>query len=196
MPCVVGFGQTKTEDFGMILEVGYKKVTIFSDDGVLMPVREVLTQQRGEIKAVQQFTDLEDLETVEFVFRWWLFRKRMIVDERIKKAVILHLQRYHAKRDMEFDCYAFANLVRGIPSHKVKYMRRYWNTKLLTRRPRGGEVIFLVNMEDTTFYHAAVYLGMGLYISVWGAGGDIEIATLQDMKIGFNAEKVFVSTPH
>lgn len=179
----------------MILEVGYRKIDVFTDDGLVMPVREILTQQRGEIKAVQEFTTFDDLDEVQIVFTWWILRHRLRTDAGVEQAIITHLKLYHAKRDMDFDCYAFANLVRGVPKHPVKYMRRYWDTHVLVGKPRPGDVVFLVNIEDTTFYHAAVYVGMGLYVSVWGCGGDIEFATLKDMKIGFNAQKVFVATP-
>lgn len=179
----------------MIIEIGYGKVRLFTEDRRLMTVRGFLTQQRGEIKAVRDFTDFDDLETVKFVFRWWIFRKQIKVEGAVEKAVIAHLRLYHAKQDLNFDCYAFANLVRDVSKHKVKYMKAYWDTSVLTRKPKSGDVVFLVNMEDTTFYHAAIYLGMGLYLSVWGCGGDMEVATLKDMKIGFRAEKVFLATP-
>lgn len=179
----------------MILEIGYRKISMLTEDGQIMPVREMLTQQMGEIKSVRAFTDFDSLDTVEFVFKLGPFKKRLAIGADVQKAVITHLKLYHTKRDMTFDCYAFANLVRSVPSHPVKYMRAYWDTKVLSRKPKDGEVVFLVNMEDTSFYHAAIYLGMGLYISVWGGGGDIEVATLRDMKIGFNAKKVFLATP-
>lgn len=179
----------------MILEIGYRKISMLTADGQIMPVRELLTQQRGEIKSVKGFTEFDDLDTVQFVFRWGLFTQRIPIDSGVEKAIIAHLRLYHAKADLSFDCYAFANLVRGVPSHPIKYMRAYWETAVLTKKPKGGDVVFLVNMEDTTFYHAAIYLGVGLYLSVWGAGGDMEVATLQDMKIGFNSQKVFLATP-
>jgi len=160
-----------------------------------MPAREILTQQFGEIRAVQCFEEFEDLKEVRFVFSFWFLRLEIPVDDGVQNAVINHLRLYHTKRDLSYDCYAFANTVRGVPPHKVQWMRRYWDTSLLRGKPNRGDIVFLVNEEDTTFHHAAVYLGMGLYLSVWGGGGDIEVATLNDMKIGFSTDTVYLVTP-
>lgn len=179
----------------MIIKIGYRKIRIFTDDGRLMRVREILTQQLGEIKAVKDFAEFEELETVEFVFRWWTFKKRISIPPVFEQAILTHLRLYHAKRDLRFDCYAFANLIKGMPGHRVRYMARYWDMFPIPKRLRPGNIVFLVNTADSRFYHAAAYLGMGLYLSVWGAGGDIEVATLQDMKTGFNAREVFLAVP-
>jgi hypothetical protein len=179
----------------VIIQIGYKQCRIFTADGAVMPAREILTQQFGEIRAVQCFEEFEDLKEVRFVFSFWFLRFEIPVDDGVQNAVINHLRLYHAKRDLSYDCYAFANTVRGVPPHKVEWMRRYWDTSLLKGRPGRGDVVFLVNKEDTTFHHAAIYLDMGLYLSVWGAGGDIEVATLNDMKIGFSTDTVYLVTP-
>jgi cell wall-associated NlpC family hydrolase len=70
----------------------------------------------------------------------------------------------------------------------------HWLTKRLWYRPKYGSVVFLIKGEHN-FRHAAIYIGRGLYISVWGAGGDLEIASLKSMKKDFEANRVEIATP-
>lgn len=58
-----------------------------------------------------------------------------------------------------------------------------------------GKKLRFLQEQFERFHHAAIYIGCGLCISVYGAGGDLEIATLQDMKRSFKTNQVVVATP-
>jgi cell wall-associated NlpC family hydrolase len=62
-------------------------------------------------------------------------------------------------------------------------------------RLKVGDIVFLLKSKENDFRHAALYVGHGLYISVYGAGGDLEFSTLKDMLRDFDAEHVVTATP-
>jgi hypothetical protein len=159
-----------------------------------MTVRTVFVRETGGFVSLQDFEPPSDLADLELVLVRRFFPKKMRVPTEVKAAMLNFLRRYHAKQDITFDCYAFANLVKGMDTHKVPYMFKYWETCALPWRLRSGSVVFFLSGENH-FHHAAVYLGSGLYISVWGAGGDLEIATLKSMKRDFGAERAVLAIP-
>lgn len=179
----------------MLIEVSYRKSAIITADGSRMSVRQALVQGQACKSLLQDVPTTRNHESAEFMFVLGPLKRRLLVTSGLENAVAVYLRRYHMKQDLRFDCYAFANLSQGIRRHRVKYLRRYWKMHPLQETPIPGSVVFLVNDSEGHFYHAAVYLGMGLYISVWGAGGDIEVATLKDMKRGFETNEVFCATP-
>jgi len=121
------------------------------------------------------------------------YPKMLALDGDVKRAIISFMRDYHAREDFAFDCYAFANLVRSIEPHRLRVLRAYWTLKTLSKRPRAGDIVFLLKGHDH-FRHAAVYLGSGLYLSVWGGGGDLEVATLKGMMRDFGATKARLAT--
>lgn len=57
-----------------------------------------------------------------------------------------------------------------------------------------GEVYFFTSGENH-FHHAAIYIGAGLFISIYGAGGDLEVSSLKDMRRDYRAKHVLVAKP-
>jgi hypothetical protein len=153
-----------------------------------------------QVRDTRGFIDLHDWEPltepqdVEIVLMRRFYLKRLELAHNVKDAILYFLKGYHARQDITFDCYAFANLVRGVEVHRVPCMMKYWSRRPLPWFLSVGSVVFLESGENQ-FHHAAVYLGQGLYISVWGAGGDLEIATLKSMKRDYGAERVVLAQP-
>lgn len=177
----------------LTIYVSPRNQEITTVDGSKMTVKGTYVREVSGFISLQDLKPSSDLNDVEIVLMSRFFQKKLNLKENIKKAVLLFLQNYHAKQDISFDCYAFANLVRGVKLHEVPYMLKFWNISSVPLRKRAGSVIFLIS--DERFHHAAIYIGSGLYISVWGAGGDLEITTLSSMKRDFKAEKVVLAEP-
>ena len=122
------------------------------------------------------------------------YEKQIVLEPHVNKALEYYFKKYHKKSTLDFDCYAFVNRIERIESHKVRNLYAYWVTRPL-KRPRRNDIILLLNLEKKMFRHAAIYLGHGIYLSVYGGGGDIELATLQDLKQTFGPSEVFVGKP-
>lgn len=163
-------------------------------DGVRMIVKEVFVRGAGGFVSLQDLEPPSDLNDLELVLVRRFFLKRIRIPADAKVAMLEFLRSYHAKQDISFDCYAFANLVKGVEAHKVPYMLKYWELRSLPWLVRPGSIVFFLSGEDH-FHHAAVYIDSGLYLSVWGAGGDLEIATLKAMKRDYGAERIALAVP-
>lgn len=174
--------------------VSPRNVPITTVDGCQMSVKLVLVREAGGFVSLQDWEPPTELDDVEIVLVKRFRTKRFKLPHDMKQAILHFLQRYHAKQDISFDCYAFANLVKGVEVHKVPFMLKHWSKRSKPWFTPVGSVVFFVSGENR-FHHAAVYLGHGLYISVWGAGGDLEVATLKSMKRDYGAERVMFFEP-
>lgn len=178
----------------LTIYVNPRDIPITTVDGCQMSVKLVMVREAGGFISLQDWETPTELNDVEIVLTRNFCPKRLQLPHNVRQAILHFLSRYHAKQDISFDCYAFANLVKGVEVHQVPLMLKYWN-----RRPKPlfvpiGSIIFFESSENT-FHHAAVYIGHGLYISVWGAGGDLEVATLESMKRDYGAERVVLAQP-
>ena len=71
----------------------------------------------------------------------------------------------------------------------------YWEKRRKPFFMKPGHVVFFETGENE-FIHVAVYIGYGLYLSVYGGGGDIEITTLADMKKAYiETDRVVLAVP-
>lgn len=178
----------------LTIYVSAREQNVVTDDGVHMTTKTTFVRKGSEFAEFQDVEISSDIKDVEVIFISEFFRKKLTLPSDVKDAMLTFLKTYHGKGDLSFDCYAFANLVKGIPPHGVSSMLRYWKLRPLFWRPKVGGVVFFTSGINC-FHHAAIYLGRGLYISVWGAGGDIEIATKKSIKRDFSAEYVSVAKP-
>ena len=179
----------------LTLIVGPRRQTTITADGRKMRVYQLTTWKDGRFQVfhdTQYSTETHEVQM--FCIRWrrqWPINLSPDVSRGIAEAV----NHYHAKEDLTFDCYAFVNLVRRLTPHRVVSMCEFWVTRPRWFSSRVGDIVFLVNNEENYFYHAAVYIGFGLYLSILGAGGDLEVMTLEDMKRDFGASRVLVASP-
>jgi hypothetical protein len=179
--------------------VGPNKQHIQDASGQISRVYPLLISTRYGPCHLEGCGELPEVRGVEIrVKRWYLpfFRRKVHAPSHIKAAIAVFLNRYHLVPAPDFDCYAFACLAYSIDPQTKAELRNYWDIHPMRFWPKVGTVVFLLSKEKTgtRFRHAAIYLGMGLYISVWGAGGHLEIATLRDMKKDFRATEVLFAT--
>ena len=174
--------------------VSQKDITISDVNGFIARVRNTIVKEGDRYINLQDSKPFQEYEDVEIVLMGRFFKWRLCLTEELKAAVKLFMSKYHAQQNLEVDCYAFATMVKRVEFHKAHSMFNYWLTKRLWHRPRYGSIVFLIKSEHN-FRHAAIYIGRGLYISVWGAGGDLEIASLKSMKKDFEADRVEIATP-
>jgi hypothetical protein len=160
-------------------------------DGQFM---RVLTAQAYTPSGVRSLRRVEGFFS-EISIRFGRFRRKIPLNDRLRAGISRYIAHYQGKGQLDIDCYAFANLVYGLPVHTCSELLRYWELRPLWFRPRRGQVAFLLRPSESGFRHAAIYLGNGFYISVFGAGGDLEITQMKYMFKDFDAEKAFVAWP-
>ncbi|MFT7644659.1 MAG: hypothetical protein ACI9BF_000310 [Candidatus Paceibacteria bacterium] len=140
------------------------------------------------------FEPCANLDDTEIILKWTCFSKKLQLTKELKRAVINFLHEHHGKHNWFFDCYSFANLVKDVPFHEAGHSLKFWDTFRLSGRLPVGSVVFL-NSDRNHFRHAAIYIGLGIYISVWGSRGDLEISTLSNMKRKWEATKAVLAKP-
>ena len=175
------------------------KGSVITADGQRMNVYPAFFERGGKLARINGCKGLGGNAEIEIlrVYRTGtsLQKRRMRLPRAVVKGVALFFDRYHDKQDIRFDCYAFANLVHGLPPHDKKFARAFWETAATQGEVKAGETVFLMSDDDHSFLHAAIYLGGHRYISVYGAGGHLEISSLEDMVRDFSAKRVLLATP-
>lgn len=164
-------------------------------DGVEMQVRAISIWWRNKVRSLHEETAFSGLSDVAIMVESRHGFKPLSRDPRVESGIICFLREYHGKQLMAFDCLAFVNMVYGVVPHTPRQLFNHRGIRKYSGRPRVGHVIFLVTPELHFFHHAAIYIGRGLYLSVYGAGGDLEVATLLQMKESYLASEVLVATP-
>lgn len=176
--------------------VSDQNIRIIQSDGLSQVVKDTYVCHSGVATSLRSAKIPHDVDGVQiaYVRESWRGSRSSSIKMRIalKQGILRFLRDYHEKEDLTFDCYSFANLVSGTRSHSKVSMHYYWSHSRLPRRVKPGSIIFLLSGENY-FHHAAIYLDHGLYISVWGGGGCLEIATLDQMMCGFGAERVVLA---
>lgn len=175
--------------------VSQKDITVSDVTDFIARVRNTIVKEGDKYTNLQDLKPFQEYEDVEAVLIGRFFKWRLCLTDDVKAGIKLFMKKYHAQQNLNIDCYAFANLVKNVEAHKTPSMFLHWRIKRLWGRPKLGSVIFLVKSKNQ-FRHAAIYVGRGLYISVWGAGGDLEIASLKSMKKDFEADRVELAVPH
>lgn len=178
--------------------IGTGKRQIITADGGGMTVRPLLVRIGGKVSCLED-AELDEIDEVEFIYRSRLLGlgRVLALPKPVLVGVSEFLRRYHTQPDLFFDCYAFVCMVYGIQPHAKYDLAHYWTAKKF-RRKRRGDVVLLdtKQMDDTArLHHVAVYIGRGLYLSVYGAGGYIEVTSLEEMAADYGAESVICLTP-
>lgn len=161
---------------------------IRTPDGQIMRVRASWALTPDGVSRLQ---DVQGLFTHISAY----FKRNLRLDDRVQAGISRFIAEYQGQDRQEFDCYAFVNLVYGLPVHTCRELFRYWDIRPLWFRPRRGQIVFLLQPNEQGFCHAAIYIGRGFYISVYGAGGDLEITEMKHMFKDFEAKRAFVALP-
>lgn len=181
------------------LYIGSTKRWIRDVSGSLFKVFPVFYKKDGEVLELRLSTELPPLDDVEIHFWWWRYLVRIPVSARLRTAILNFMLFKHLVQNDSFGCYSFACEYAQVPQHDKHDLLSHWSLRPLRWwRPRIGDVVFLFSRptkDALYFHHASVYLGFGRYLSVWGKGGQFEVATLADMKRDFGAKKIYVAIP-
>jgi len=160
-----------------------------------MVVRDTFIYTKGKSLPFQDCQlpiNIDDVEIV--VLRRFLGNKTLRLPSQVKSAILYFLRNYHKEAIASFDCYAFVNLINDHEVHSVRHMLAFWEIYKKPPLPHVGAILFYCS-NDGEFHHAAVYIGSGLYISVYGAGGHLEVSTHKDMMRDFKATSVYLACP-
>lgn len=180
--------------------IGCKPQVIIDVTGLRFRTYPLFCRRDGGLQYLNACESLGDVGAVEF----WLMRRRwwrteifpLPLPQNLESAIKTFLAQYHAKQDISFDCYSFASLVNGVALDDKRYLSRRFRCE---PREAGniapGETVFLFGGIGCHFKHAAVYLGEDRFLSVWGGGGDLEVASFEQMRIGFNTTKAYAAFP-
>lgn len=174
--------------------VGRKDIPLSDVTGFTARVRTAVVKEEGKYVSLQDSQPFQEYDDIEIALTGRLITWRLHLTSELKEAIKLFMRTHHAQQNLEVDCYAFANLVKGVVPHDKAHLLRFWRVKKLLGKPTLGSVVFFVKGQNH-FRHAAVYIGRGLCISVWGAGGDLEIASLRSMKKDFDADRIEIAVP-
>lgn len=182
----------------LTIYVGRRKQDLITADGMKARVHPLLVNMNGEFRQLQECEDFKEVEDVEIIAARKFFGcrpRRLSLTLEVRKGIVNFLRHYRNPRDLSFNCYSFVSLVHNIDwTGGFSLWPRFWSLEPL-RRLRPGDVVFLVDFKKQWFHHAAIYVGLGFYLSVWGGGGDLEVATLRDMKSGYKAKDVVQVVP-
>jgi hypothetical protein len=170
---------------------------IVTADGKRMSVYPTFIKHNGDFAVLNECADVGRVDRIKLLrgcrakpsWKW----RRIKLPQAVEKGVVFFLNRYHRKRVLKSDCYTFACSVIGFPSHCKYRVRMYWKLEPAAGAFRAGDTVFL--MRGNVFKHAAICLGGRRYISVYGAGGQLEVSRLRDMIKDFDADKAFLATP-
>lgn len=170
---------------------------VVTADGKYMSVRRTFVHGVGGFIDLWDWkppSDLSKLSKVDIVLKGQFGLKKLSIPPELEDAIVQFLRNYHAKANLSFDCYSFVNSIKKVQSHRVPYMLQFWRISRLLWQPKIGSIVFLLSGRNE-FHHAAIHVGYGLYLSVWGAGGDLAFATLRSMKRDYGASRAVLAEP-
>ncbi|NTV44505.1 MAG: C40 family peptidase [Candidatus Yonathbacteria bacterium] len=158
---------------------------IITAEGHTMTVRPVHIVHKGVEQSLRDCLDIGVIDDVELIFVWKGEERPFEITPHLRKHIAHVLSTHHAKPDMSFGCYAFVNMVAGLPQHTTIDMFEHWDAHGFSR-PHIGDFVFFLDTKKRLFRHAAIYIGYGLYISIYGAGGVFEVSSFKDMRRDFD----------
>jgi hypothetical protein len=175
------------------------KKKVITADRQRMHIYPLMIKRKGSPSVpLNDCTDLTDTREVKLYAesRCSFFQNSLLnIPAFVHAGIIYFFTHHHAKEHILFDCYAFVNHVRDIKQHHKDQLYLFWKLGSLPWRLRPGDIVFFMSDFARKFHHAAIYIGKGLYLSIYGAGGDLEVSTLRDIKRDFEAEQAFLATP-
>ena len=182
----------------LTLNIQDKSQIVTTRDGASATTYRVDATYAGKRQDLHDLPRLFDLEGVKIVKGRKKKSTLITLPPHVELAVRKYLDCYHAREDHSFDCLSLANLVVGLPTYPKHLLWRFWNTNpikfgpLQHQRVLPGNIIFF--MSGNVFHHAAINISDDTYVSVWGAGGDLEFTSLKMMERAFGAQQVVRAT--
>lgn len=152
-------------------------------------------EKDGKFKELRLSNNLPVFDKVEIYFQLWRYFLRLPISEKLRDVILRFMAHQHLVQGSLFDYYSFVCEYEKIQkdNHKCYLLDRWSIRSFRWWCQRVGDVVFLFDAptkRDVRFCYAAIYLGFGRYLSVWG-GGQLGVSTLRDMKRDFNATRVY-----
>ena len=181
------------------LFIGSRKVSIRDASGLTFKVLPTYYKMNNELKELRLSTILPVLDDLEIYLQREGHLIRLLVSEDLKATILNFMLSKHIEEDSSFDCYSFASEYAKVPLHDKGYLWDHWQLEPFSgHHANAGEVVFLFSRPTKKlihFSHACIHIGFDRYLSVWGGGGQLEVATLKDMSADFGAKEVYIASP-
>lgn len=170
-------------------------------------VRNLLISRQGFPESIDfhSLKDLKNTEAIEVLVKKVDGSTEVLpLPKNVLDAVAEYVRRRSRNETADLDCAGFVSIVKGLPplerdaSGELKESKLdRWEVDKQIGPIAPGEVFFFSNADEngTHFLHAAVYVGYGLFLSVYGLGSDLEASTMDDMKAYFKATIVTKMKP-
>gem|GEM_PF-5421638 len=117
---------------------------------------------------------------------------KLNMTRKVEAAVLHFLKKHHRIFTSQFGCYELVRTIHSLPKHNRRNVSDYWTP--VDRKPTNGDVIFLLN-RGGYFLHAAVSMGNGLYLSIFGIESYLALTTMEQMENAWQPEVVVTVVP-
>ena len=170
-------------------------------DQVELTVKPVFVETDEGLTELRDYTPHTPVTAIQILFIQGEDIHHLDIPRRALDAVVSFLNTKHQKVNMEYMCFDFIYEAAFRDGRtRAKDIDTDWRLRSWSKadRFRPSDAVLLhrsFNGRNTPFAHAAVYIGRGLFLSVYGAGGDFEVSTLENMQRDFNAPFIALATP-
>ena len=182
--------------------VGDDDLFIQTVDGTQMTVKPLFVEHNDTLVPLRDCEGITGVNDISFILLSQDKEQVLRLPKRLRISIAWFLEQYHAKVNMDYMCFDFGyHVAYGKDKAVSEFDDGDWDCRAFNpKQPlKQGNILMLHQgrMDGiTSFVHAAVYLGKGLFISIYGAGGNLEVSTLEAMKRDFDAHQVVRAIPH
>ena len=161
----------------------------------------------GRNNTIQPFdfykiSNLSNTQGVEVVMRSGTGLERIDLPDEMLKRIAQYIRDESGEPLKDFDCASFAHYVSGVPYEFGNFDPQKWNVHPLPDESnfKPGDIVMIVSTDNPSSFeankivHFAVYLNSGLYISKFGRTGKLIVASLEEMKKGFQGNYAYQVT--
>lgn len=150
-----------------------------------------------------QLDNLSRTKRVQVLMRNEGGLKEVPLPEEMLEKLAEYLRSSLNKSPEEFDCAAFVNYMHGIPYTPGSFEPGRWDIVPLSvdMALHIGEIVFIADTQGQTLtnalqiQHYAIYIGDDLYLSQFGIGMKLIVASLEEMKKGYACDSAFLLLP-
>ena len=168
-----------------------KCVVATTEDDVRLRIFPLLYKKGDQLADAYEATaeEIQNLQAFRSIKAYFFQRSFLLpLPERVLKGLRKNMFKYLA--DHNDDCYDFVNDVFGVERHPKEQGYRHWGVVEGRRARKPGDVIFLLDLKEHLFRHAAIYIGRGYCISVHGKSGAVGVSKLDHMVRDYGAQDV------
>lgn len=175
---------------------------ILTAEGIEMTVRPMFVEVGEELHELREVTFSRPVSMVRLMLLEEQETRALDIPHRVLRAMAAFLTTHHAQVHMDYMCFDFTHET-AFGGSRPRGRSTDGDYDLQNISPAGwtfrpGDIVMLHRGRDgnkTPHAHAAVYIGRNLFLSVYGAGGDLEVSTLADMQRDFQTPFVALAKP-